>query len=76
MEKRLAADNGIEWLTLAVDQASGGSEVVSSVVNKNKGIISGRKLQLFSFLSWKYDTFFFWHNWIKVDFTYQLQIST
>jgi len=41
------------------------------VVNRNKGIISGGKLRLFSFMLREYD--FCLLNWIRVDFTSQIQ---
>ena len=41
------------------------------MVNRNKGIISGGKLRLFSFMLREYD--FCLLNWIRVDFTSQIQ---
>ena len=48
-EKRLAADDGIGRLTLAFEYVSGTSEVVYSVVNKNKSVNSGGKQRQFFF---------------------------
>jgi hypothetical protein len=71
-ESRLAADKGTGILTPAVEKDSGASEVVHSVVTKKpKVIISVGKRQLFSFLFFVYD--FCLLNWIRVDFTPQIQ---
>jgi len=73
-ERRLAVDKGIGSLKLAVEEESGASEVMYSMVTKKqKVIISGGKQQLFSFLLLKYD--FCLLNWIRVDFTPQIQIN-
>jgi len=58
-------------VTLAVESESGAGEVVFSVVNKTKIIISGGKRRLFSFLLLEYDLCLL--NWI--DFTPQIQIN-
>jgi len=49
------------------------SEVVYSVVNKNKDVISGVKLWLFYCLLREHDIYLL--NWIRVDFTPQIQIN-
>ena len=43
------------------------------MVNKNKDVISGGKIWLFSFLLCEYD--FCWLNWIRVYFTPQIKIN-
>ena len=61
-------DKGTGSLKLAVEEESSTSEVMYSVVTeKHKVIISGGKQQLFSD--------FCLLNWIRVDFTPQIQIN-
>jgi hypothetical protein len=60
-------------MKLAVESEGCAGEVVFSVVTKTKIIISGCKRRLFSFLLLEYD--FCLLDWIRVDFTSQVQIN-
>jgi len=72
-ERQLVAGKGIGGLKLAVEEESGKSELMYSVVTiKQKVFISGGKRQFF-FLLLEYD--FYLLNWIRVGFTPQIQIN-